>query len=141
MERGSTWSEGLDGDDPSPEVVVLPPFTQAPAIARDHASRLGTSWPPELLDAILLVVSEAVTQRRAVRTGTRRTGDRRQPDRVRIEVSDANPQPPRKRESPDGLADGGRGLQLIDALTSAWGTRPHADRSGKTVWLELITST
>src|SRR5919199_67957 len=104
--------------DPSREVVVLPPSTQAPAIARDHASRLGASWPPELLEAILLVVSEAVTN--AVRYGHGHVElaiDVR-PDRVRIEVSDANPQPPRKRESPDGLADGGRGLHLIDALTS-----------------------
>jgi anti-sigma regulatory factor (Ser/Thr protein kinase) len=125
--------------DPSRDVLVLPPSQQAPAIARDHARRLGTSWPPELLDVVLLVVSEAVTNAVRYGDGHIELAIRTQSDRVRIEVSDANPQPPHKRGSPNGLADGGRGLYLIEALTHAWGTQLNADTAGKTVWLELIT--
>ncbi|NUK54629.1 ATP-binding protein [Streptomyces lunaelactis] len=57
------------------------------------------------------------------------------PKTLRIEVSDARadrepaPRPP----TPD--SETGRGLLLVDALASAWGT---ADRVvGKTVWAEL----
>jgi anti-sigma regulatory factor (Ser/Thr protein kinase) len=126
--------------DPSPEALVLPSSLQAPAIARDHASRLAAGWPPELLDEILLVVSEAVTNAVRYGHGQVELAILVTPDRVRIEVSDGNPQPPRKRGLPDGLADGGRGLHLIDALADTWGTRPRADRPGKTVWLEVTRS-
>jgi anti-sigma regulatory factor (Ser/Thr protein kinase) len=125
--------------DPSPEVLVLPSSPQAPALARDHASRLGQGWSTDLLDVVLLVVSEAVTNAVRYGQGHVELTVLVASDRVRIEVSDANPEPPRKRASRDGLADGGRGLYLIEALTHTWGTRPRADRRGKTVWLELMT--
>ncbi|WP_409496560.1 ATP-binding protein [Amycolatopsis sp. cmx-11-12] len=51
---------------------------------------------------------------------------------LRIEVDDSSPRQPRRR-TPDG--SGGRGLMLIDRLSSAWGIQNHADH--KTVWVEL----
>jgi len=128
--------------DRSAGVLVLPPTQRAPALAREHARRIGSAWPPELLDAVLLVVSEAVTN--AVRYGrgdVELAVDLRQ-DRIRIEVSDGNPSPPVRRDSgdglSDGLADGGRGLYLLDALTVAWGVEGRSTGPGKTVWLEVI---
>lgn len=123
--------------DPSPEVVSLPSSSRAPALARDHASRLGGDWSRELLDVVLLVVSEAVTNAVRYGQGQVELTVLAAPDRVRIEVSDANPDPPRQQGTPDGLGDGGRGLYLIEALTDTWGTTPRADGPGKTVWLEL----
>ena len=38
-----------------------------------------------------------------------------------------------RQAAPD--AEGGRGLQLVDLLSSAWGT--EADSFGKTVWFRL----
>ncbi|WP_158633127.1 ATP-binding protein [Amycolatopsis sp. WAC 01376] len=51
---------------------------------------------------------------------------------LRIEVDDASPRQPRRR-TPDG--SGGRGLMLIDRLSSTWGVQNYADH--KTVWVEL----
>ena len=38
---------------------------------------------------------------------------------------------------PEPTAPSGRGLALVEALSSAWGTQVHAD--GKTVWFEVHT--
>jgi len=118
--------------------VTLPPTAHAPAVARRHLQELGAGWSPEVLEAALLAVSEAVTN--AVRHGDGQVhlcvavGARR----IRIEVSDDSPVQPRRRPAGDGLGDGGRGLFLLDALTSGWGTEPRAEGPGKTVWMELL---
>jgi anti-sigma regulatory factor (Ser/Thr protein kinase) len=49
-------------------------------------------------------------------------------------VSDSSSRPVQFRQV-DLMAEHGRGLQLIDLLTSRWGV--DADRSGKRVWAEL----
>jgi hypothetical protein len=51
---------------------------------------------------------------------------------LRIEVDDASPTPPRIR-TPD--SSGGRGLILVDRLSSRWGVQHHVHH--KTVWAEL----
>jgi Histidine kinase-like ATPase domain len=76
-------------------VLVLPPIPRAPALARDHARRLGSTWSTELLDLVLLVVSEAVTNAVRYGHGHVELSIRVRRDRIRIEVSDANPHPPR----------------------------------------------
>ncbi|WP_330296190.1 ATP-binding protein [Streptomyces sp. NBC_00503] len=60
----------------------------------------------------------------------------RRPDGLRVEVSDGCPAPPRVvRETGDGeLAEGGRGLLLVEAVADRWGTDPNS--TGKTVWFE-----
>jgi hypothetical protein len=51
-----------------------------------------------------------------------------------VEVSDGSHELPRpRRVGPD--AEGGRGLALVDALASDWGTTTTDD--GKIVWFEL----
>ncbi|MEU4118366.1 ATP-binding protein [Kitasatospora sp. NPDC028055] len=45
--------------------------------------------------------------------------------------SDALPQP----RSPAGLAESGRGLQLVEGLTHRWGVDPQ--KYGKSTWYEL----
>ena len=52
--------------------------------------------------------------------------------RLRVEVDDTSPHPPRIR-TPDRT--GGRGLILVGQLASAWGVHHHAGH--KTVWAEL----
>lgn len=121
--------------------VTLPPTARAPAEARHHLQQLGVDWPPKVLDAALLAVSEAVTN--AVRHGVGEievcvaVGD----GRIRIEVGDDGPEQPQRRPPPrDGLGEGGRGLYLLDAVTAHWGTEFRADRPGKTVWMEIPRS-
>ena len=49
-----------------------------------------------------------------------------------VAVRDARPGPVPRPAPIDPTAPRGRGLQMVDALTSAWGVTLHAD--GKTVW-------
>ncbi len=54
---------------------------------------------------------------------------------VRAEVSDGNPTVPSSRRARE-LAGTGRGLQLIDQLSTRWGV--SSSDVGKTVWFELL---
>jgi anti-sigma regulatory factor (Ser/Thr protein kinase) len=55
---------------------------------------------------------------------------------VVIEVGDSNPEPPTSSQA--GLDDeGGRGLMLVEALSTRWGWQPATERYGKVVWVEL----
>jgi len=88
----------------------------------------------ELRDTIELLISELVTNavihaRSDVELTISEHGAR-----IRVEVSDTNPQMPAIRE-PDAAS--GRGLRLVDALADRWGTIGRAD--GKTVWFETST--
>lgn len=58
----------------------------------------------------------------------------RQPDGLRVEVSDGCPSPPRPAPDSGELSEGGRGLLLVEAVTDRWGT--DANSTGKTVWFE-----
>ena len=57
---------------------------------------------------------------------------------VRVSVRDEGTGRPRLAR-PDVAATSGRGLVLVEALSSAWGTVDHAD-GGKTVWFEVDTA-
>lgn len=64
------------------------------------------------------------------------------PDTIRIAVADPSPELPVPAAPADGelgelgeLAERGRGLLLVAALASRWGTEPHPH--GKTVWCEI----
>lgn len=115
--------------------IELPSSAEGPGLARIAvASALSSLGLGALGDDIALVVSEMVTN--AVRHG-------RAPvvleletaaDAVVIAVDDASPLPPRRREA-DEQAEGGRGLQLVELLSSEHGVRPQPP--GKTVWARL----
>jgi anti-sigma regulatory factor (Ser/Thr protein kinase) len=102
--------------------------------ARRLTSATLQSLPDDLASDAELVVTELVTN--AVLHGAppisfRLRGRR---DRVRIEVLDAGQSIPlRSKGSPDGMT--GRGLAVVESLSSAWGVEP-AD-AGKLVWAEL----
>jgi anti-sigma regulatory factor (Ser/Thr protein kinase) len=121
--------------------VTLPSTEQAPGVARRLVRDAGRNWPERVLEAALLAVSEVVTN--AVRHGSGRielcvTADDRL---VRIEVTDEGAQLPLRRSAPEEvLGDGGRGLYLLDALTTSWGSDRREDGPGKTVWMEISRS-
>ncbi|MGW7194921.1 ATP-binding protein [Streptomyces chryseus] len=59
----------------------------------------------------------------------------RRPEGLRVEVADRCPRPVRTRGAEgDELAEGGRGLMLVEAVTDRWGAVPVP--GGKTVWFE-----
>jgi anti-sigma regulatory factor (Ser/Thr protein kinase) len=117
----------------SAELLVDPGLDGVRA-ARRLTSATLQGIPDELASDAELVVSELVTN--AVLHGEppiefRLSGRR---DRVRIEVADAGQSMPLKgRGSSEGMT--GRGLAVVESLTSAWGIEPAA--GGKLVWAEL----
>lgn len=112
--------------------VELPHGPQGPGCARDvvtaWADRVGL---PELRDDLALLVSEMVTnavRHAAAPVSLEVEGDG---ETVLIAVSDGSARAPLARDA-DADAEGGRGLLLVDLLSSAHGVRPEA--TGKTVW-------
>jgi anti-sigma regulatory factor (Ser/Thr protein kinase) len=93
------------------------------------------AWDCEsVVESAALVVSELITNvvlhaRTAVEMRLHRRGDL-----VRIEVADHSPTLPRLRRF-TGQAATGRGLQLVEAMGSAWGV--DSKSGGKVVWVEL----
>jgi anti-sigma regulatory factor (Ser/Thr protein kinase) len=60
---------------------------------------------------------------------------RRLDGRVRLEVADRSPAPPRRRDSYGTEALGGHGMLLVEELADDWGVA-RRDR-GKVVWCEV----
>ncbi len=60
-------------------------------------------------------------------------------DVLRVAVTDAGGGAPEPRQA-SPTREGGRGLYLVNALTSAWGMEPRPD-GGKVVWAELTRGT
>ncbi|MFI8104804.1 ATP-binding protein [Streptomyces sp. NPDC086023] len=96
-----------------------------------------TRWElPELADSAELALTELVAN------VVRHVPDRncavlilRRPQGLRIEVSDGDPRPARPLVPYDeAVAEHGRGLRLVDAVTDRWGSEPGP--TGKTVWFE-----
>lgn len=56
-------------------------------------------------------------------------------DRIRVAVRDDSPQPPVRRRAPT-QSTSGRGLDLVQALATAWGVEWVPD-DGKAVWFEV----
>lgn len=85
-------------------------------------------------DEARLLVSEVLTNAVQHGEGPIRLRLSLTEDELTVEVTDRGPGAPRRRHA--GKADeSGRGLELVDSLATAWGTRPAAD--GKTVWFTL----
>lgn len=56
-------------------------------------------------------------------------------NKLRVEVHDENPQTPARKDYSLSAATG-RGLVLVEELSSDWGSEPAND--GKVVWFELV---
>lgn len=119
------------------EEYVLPQHLQSPSAARVHArafladERLGQ---PHLLTDVLVVVSELVTNAVLYGRVPIVLSLVRDLETLRIEVSDADPQVHAvKPHAPNPSDPTGRGLQIVQSLTRAWGVTPQA-HGGKTVW-------
>lgn len=115
--------------------VDLPPepssATRARALARE---RFATSCSHDTLDTIALLVTELVTNAILhARTTMQLTLDTR-PGVVRITVEDeSNEQPTMQHYASDAIT--GRGLALVDQLSSSWGV--ESTPTGKLVWCHV----
>ncbi|MFE7561632.1 ATP-binding protein [Kitasatospora sp. NPDC057500] len=100
----------------------------------------GEQWPDDervaVFEDVLLMVSELVTNACLhAPGGPSELRLRWDTLRLRVEVVDASPEPPRLRPSADPGRPGGHGLRVVDRLARAWGSRPEG--AGKSVWLEV----
>jgi len=89
-----------------------------------------------LADVACLLVTELVSNMVRHAPSASELTIRQQGGAVRIGVTDDDPHPPVLQYRPP-LAESGRGLALVDALASAWGSHAVAGRPGKVVWFEL----
>ena len=112
--------------------IELPADAGSPRRARGAVADLLGGWPG--CDDLLLCVSEVVTN--AVLHARSRSTLRVQVEggMVRVEVQDEDPTMPVRRDH-ELHAPTGRGLRLLDELTTAWGAEAHGH--GKVVWFEL----
>jgi anti-sigma regulatory factor (Ser/Thr protein kinase) len=110
-------------------------ITEVTRTRGEAAAHLRAEQVPEarVADAMLLL-SELVTN--AVHHGTEPLEVRIDTfdDRLRVEVDDANADPPVLRPV-DPRRLGGMGIRIVDEVSDAWGT--SRTPSGKTVWFEL----
>ncbi|MEU1055782.1 SpoIIE family protein phosphatase [Streptomyces sp. NPDC005876] len=105
--------------------------------ARRFTRRTLRSWgvAADGADAVLLVVSELVTNALVHTDGPVRLDLTLVGGKLRIAVADASPRTPVKPTSIGWEATGGRGILLVEAVSAAWGTLPVS--GGKQVWSEI----
>lgn len=105
-----------------------------PPLHPPNPARLGV--PPQDMDAVLLVVSELVTNALVHTDGRVRLDLMLVNRRLRVAVADSSPRTPVKPASISWEATGGRGILLVEAMAATWGTVPVS--GGKQVWSEIV---
>lgn len=117
-------------------------FEHTPASAgaarRFAAEILAPSAEPAALQTIQLMVSELATNCICHTDSGFDLTIVRGPDRIRVEATDRGAGEPRKR-SPKPTDATGRGLQIVDMLSTDWGYH-RSPGGGKTVWFTLDIS-
>ncbi|MFI8219973.1 SpoIIE family protein phosphatase [Streptomyces sp. NPDC085932] len=111
--------------------------------ARQFVRESLHSWGlDEVSDSIELVTSEIVTNALIHADSDVDLRLREYPDHLRLEVRDADPAPPVPAsilalEEENEYAEHGRGLVIVESLSSDWGNSPSG--RGKTVWVDVET--
>jgi CheY-like chemotaxis protein len=132
--------EAVTAEDGAEAFVDLPLSPTSVAAARRFVEARMKEWGVEqLLDDALMVSSELVTNAVTHARSSCRIRLSLNVARLRIDVLDAGagtpePQPPSETE------EHGRGLYMVDAVTSAWGLEDVPGK-GKLVWAELARPT
>lgn len=116
------------------ELEVAPEASTPRSVRRVFAAEFaGCSY----LDDLLLCLSELVTNAVLHAAPPIRIVARAIGGTTRVEVADGSVVAPVRRNV-DGRSPSGRGLHLIDQLSSSWGVDVRPD--GKTVWFEIAAA-
>ncbi|MGH9187379.1 MAG: ATP-binding protein [Acidimicrobiales bacterium] len=98
-------------------------------------SHLRGAVERDIIDVVELLTSELVTNA-VVHTGVPRVLVLvLAPDHVRVEVEDGSSRPPVLVQSLPATSLTGRGIRIVEALSTRWGVEPVA--KGKRVWFEV----
>lgn len=116
--------------------VPFEPVAESVGAARRHAVRgLQSRGAPRLEEDVRTVVTElatnAVLHARTRFTVTITTNS----THLRVAVTDGSATQPRLRRHGDQDATTGRGLRIVEELSTAWGV--EANSTGKTTWCDL----
>lgn len=112
--------------------LQLDPEPSTPRAVRREFAKVFEGHP--CLEPMLLCLSEVVTNAVLHARTTLSVTASQHGDTVRVEVADGSPVQPVRRRFAD-VSPTGRGLHLLDRLTTSWGIEPDGD--GKTVWFEM----
>jgi anti-sigma regulatory factor (Ser/Thr protein kinase) len=132
----------MDSEWPLRDFIELGALPGAVPCARLHARQLMWEWGfTQLSESVELLVSELVTNAIQITRAMERITPVRlwllaDKTRVLILVWDASPQAP-ARVSVSGDAESGRGLLLVETMSSRWDWYTPQDTGGKVVWAEL----
>jgi anti-sigma regulatory factor (Ser/Thr protein kinase) len=124
METGMRASEELERDQ------------RSPAVARKRVAEACAGLPSDVVDAAMLLTSELVTNAVQHGVGTVVLTVVRDDEGIRVEVCDDGTSVPKARDC-DTDAEHGRGLLLLEALATRWGTSDGSAGSGTRVWFVL----
>jgi anti-sigma regulatory factor (Ser/Thr protein kinase) len=117
----------------------LPSLVTTPSAARAFLRTTLGTWQLDGLGEVTELLADELVANVVRHVGRPMTVRAiRMADRVRVEVDDPSPEPPVLRH-PDSETVRGRGILLLEALATDWGTDLRAD--GKTVWFEIDTGT
>jgi DNA-binding NarL/FixJ family response regulator len=112
----------------------LPAEPTSPGVARTLVRDLLNADAEHMVATAELLITELVTNAVVHTSSAPRVEVELFPDRVRVAVQDDDPTPPRPR-NPAQDEPGGRGLVLLEELSTRWGSDPVG--IGKVVWFEL----
>jgi anti-sigma regulatory factor (Ser/Thr protein kinase) len=134
-ELAANWSSLVDV-----ELSGLAAPQQARWTIREQLA--GVVSVPFLRD-VMLATSELVTNAIRYAAGPCRLTMSRDAgsNRLRIGVADGNPELPQRVDRADDPTTSGRGLLIVDTVSSSWGTRSLAggpQAGGKEVWFEMV---
>jgi anti-anti-sigma factor len=130
--------------------LPLGPSAMSPAAARQFVHETCWQWQlhavdeptgplgaEELIDRAMLVASELVTNAVVHTHGPLRLRLELVAERLHLAVADQSPRLLGLAADPgDPDAEGGRGLLVVDQLTSSWGVQ-HPPEGGKVIWCVL----
>ena len=120
-----------------PRVWVVPSEPASVGLVRRRLSAFLAHTPKDRLDDLLLATSELVTNAILHGEGPVAVAVWPGPVVLRVEVSDDGRATPQPRQDHDEDDEAGRGLQIVEVLSSRWGVWPKRHAPGKTVWFEL----
>ncbi|WP_093797901.1 ATP-binding protein [Streptomyces sp. Wb2n-11] len=118
----------------------LPARTECVSAARRLTRQQLTQWgvDEDACDTAALIVTELFTNAVLHTASEHVACELRDSDgRLRVAVKDQGMRPTGPQLRQAGYEEHGRGLQLVDALSSFWGTRDVVDGPGRIVWAEL----